>query len=94
MTPRKDLLDIQSLTDEELDFILSNAVPFKSLFKRSVKTASPRIHVASRMKKRWIERVSVAPGLPGLPPPSPSLESALSTCDASQGEKSPRSSTR
>lgn len=37
MTPRKDLLDIQSLTDEELEFILSNAVPFKSLFKRSVK---------------------------------------------------------
>ena len=37
MTPRKDLLDIQSLTDEELDFILSNAVPFKNLFKRSVK---------------------------------------------------------
>ncbi len=37
MTPRKDLLDIQSLTDEELDFILTNAVPFKSLFKRSVK---------------------------------------------------------
>ena len=37
MTPRKDLLDIQSLTDEELDFILKNAVPFKNLFKRSVK---------------------------------------------------------
>jgi aspartate carbamoyltransferase catalytic subunit len=37
MTPRKDLLDIQSLTNEELDFILSNAVPFKNLFKRSVK---------------------------------------------------------
>ncbi|HSI62985.1 MAG TPA: aspartate carbamoyltransferase catalytic subunit [Candidatus Saccharimonadia bacterium] len=37
MTPRKDLLDIQSLTDEELDFILTNAVPFKNLFKRSVK---------------------------------------------------------
>lgn len=37
MTPRKDLLDIQSLTDEELEFILSNAVPFKNLFKRSVK---------------------------------------------------------
>jgi aspartate carbamoyltransferase catalytic subunit len=37
MNPRKDLLDIQSLTDEELDFILSNAVPFKNLFKRSVK---------------------------------------------------------
>jgi len=37
MTPRKDLLDIQSLTDEELQFILNNAVPFKSLFQRSVK---------------------------------------------------------
>jgi aspartate carbamoyltransferase catalytic subunit len=37
MTPRKDLLDIQSLTDEELDFVLANAVPFKNLFKRSVK---------------------------------------------------------
>lgn len=37
MNPRKDLLDIQSLTDEELDFILTNAVPFKNLFKRSVK---------------------------------------------------------
>lgn len=37
MTPRKDLLDIQSLADEELDFILTNAVPFKNLFKRSVK---------------------------------------------------------
>jgi len=37
MTPRKDLLDIQSLTDEELDFILTNAVPFKNLFQRSVK---------------------------------------------------------
>lgn len=37
MTPRKDLLDIQGLTDEEIDFILTNAVPFKNLFKRSVK---------------------------------------------------------
>jgi len=37
MTPRKDLLDIQSLTDEEIEFILSNAIPFKNLFKRSVK---------------------------------------------------------
>ncbi len=36
-TPRKDLLDIASLTDEEIDFVLSNAVPFKDLFKRSVK---------------------------------------------------------
>lgn len=37
MTPRKDLLDIQSLTDEEIEFVLSNAVSFKNLFKRSVK---------------------------------------------------------
>ena len=37
MTPRKDLLDIQSLTDAELEFVLTNAVPFKNLFKRSVK---------------------------------------------------------
>jgi len=37
MTPRKDLLDIASLTDEEIEFVLSNAVPFKDLFKRSVK---------------------------------------------------------
>jgi aspartate carbamoyltransferase catalytic subunit len=37
MTPRKDLLDIASLTDEEIEFILANAAPFKDLFKRSVK---------------------------------------------------------
>jgi aspartate carbamoyltransferase catalytic subunit len=37
MTPRKDLLDIASLADEEIQFILDNAVPFKDLFKRSVK---------------------------------------------------------
>jgi aspartate carbamoyltransferase catalytic subunit len=37
MTPRKDLLDIASLTDEEIEFVLANAVPFKDLFKRSVK---------------------------------------------------------
>jgi aspartate carbamoyltransferase catalytic subunit len=37
MKPRKDLLDIASLTDEEIEFVLSNAVPFKDLFKRSVK---------------------------------------------------------
>lgn len=36
-TPRKDLLDIASLTDEEIEFVLANAVPFKDLFKRSVK---------------------------------------------------------
>jgi aspartate carbamoyltransferase catalytic subunit len=37
LTPRKDLLDIASLTDEEIDFVLTNAIPFKDLFKRSVK---------------------------------------------------------
>jgi len=37
MTPRKDLLDIASLSDEEIRFVLDNAVPFKDLFKRSVK---------------------------------------------------------
>lgn len=37
MTPRKDLLDIASLTDEEIEFVLANAGPFKDLFKRSVK---------------------------------------------------------
>lgn len=37
MTPRKDLLDIASLTDEEIDFVLTNAVPLKDLFKRTVK---------------------------------------------------------
>ncbi|MEN3941593.1 aspartate carbamoyltransferase catalytic subunit [Prosthecobacter sp. SYSU 5D2] len=37
ITPRKDLLDIASLTTEEIEFVLANAVPFKDLFKRSVK---------------------------------------------------------
>lgn len=37
MIPRKDLLDIASLTNEEIEFVLANAVPFKDLFKRSVK---------------------------------------------------------
>jgi aspartate carbamoyltransferase catalytic subunit len=37
LTPRKDLLDIASLKDEEIQFVLSNAVPFKDLFRRSVK---------------------------------------------------------
>ncbi len=37
MTPRKDLLDIASLSDTEIAFILANAAPFKDLFKRSVK---------------------------------------------------------
>ena len=34
---RKDLLDISSLTREELDHLLEQAVPFKDLFTRSVK---------------------------------------------------------
>lgn len=37
MTPRKDLLDISSLSNEEIEFVLSNAQPLKDLFKRSVK---------------------------------------------------------
>jgi len=34
---RKDLLDIESLSQEELLFLLDNATPFKDLFTRSVK---------------------------------------------------------
>ena len=34
---RKDLLDISSLSREEIDLILGQAVPFKELFTRSVK---------------------------------------------------------
>ncbi len=34
---RKDLLDIASLTREEIDLLLDQAVPFKDLFTRSVK---------------------------------------------------------
>jgi aspartate carbamoyltransferase catalytic subunit len=41
MTPRKDLLDIASLSDEEIKFVLDNAVPFKDLFKRRVKKVPP-----------------------------------------------------
>ena len=37
MTPRKDLLDIASLSDEEIDFVLTNAIQFKDLFTRTVK---------------------------------------------------------
>lgn len=37
MTPRKDLLDIASLSIEEIEFVLANAAPFKDLFRRSVK---------------------------------------------------------
>lgn len=41
IAPRKDLLDIASLSLEEIEFVLSNAVPFKDLFKRSVKKVPP-----------------------------------------------------
>jgi aspartate carbamoyltransferase catalytic subunit len=37
MSPKKDLLDIASLSDEEIEFILGNAASFKDLLKRSVK---------------------------------------------------------
>jgi aspartate carbamoyltransferase catalytic subunit len=37
MEPRKDLLDIESLEREEIEFILKSAQPFKDLFKKSVK---------------------------------------------------------
>ncbi len=37
MKPRKDLLDIESLSLEEIEHVLSNAGPFKELFQRSVK---------------------------------------------------------
>lgn len=35
--PRKDLLDIESLSREEIDHLLDQSVPFKDLFTRSVK---------------------------------------------------------
>ena len=35
--PRKDLLDIASLSREEIDHLLDQSVPFKDLFTRSVK---------------------------------------------------------
>ncbi|MGJ8632369.1 MAG: aspartate carbamoyltransferase catalytic subunit [Luteolibacter sp.] len=35
--PRKDLLDIASLSRDEIDLLLEQAVPFKELFTRSVK---------------------------------------------------------
>ena len=35
--PRKDLLDISSLSREEIDHLLDQSVPFKELFTRSVK---------------------------------------------------------
>lgn len=37
LKPRKDLLDIESLELPEIEYVLSNAVPFKQLFQRSVK---------------------------------------------------------
>jgi aspartate carbamoyltransferase catalytic subunit len=37
VTPRKDLLDIASLTRDEIDVVLANAIPYKRLFKNSVK---------------------------------------------------------
>ncbi len=37
LKPRKDLLDIESLDLSEIEYVLSNAVPFKQLFQRSVK---------------------------------------------------------
>ena len=37
LTPRKDLLDIESLELAEIEYVLENAVPFKQLFQRSVK---------------------------------------------------------
>ncbi|MDF1737815.1 MAG: aspartate carbamoyltransferase catalytic subunit [Verrucomicrobiales bacterium] len=37
LKPRKDLLDIESLELDEIEYVLGNAVPFKQLFQRSVK---------------------------------------------------------
>lgn len=37
LKPRKDLLDIESLSIEEIEHVLANAAPFKDLFTRSVK---------------------------------------------------------
>ena len=42
MKPRKDLIDLASLDQEEIKFILENAGRFKELFTRSVKKA-PRL---------------------------------------------------
>ncbi|MEM7385588.1 MAG: aspartate carbamoyltransferase catalytic subunit [Verrucomicrobiota bacterium] len=41
MEPRKDLLDIDSLSREEIEFILKTGRPFKSLFTKSVKKVPP-----------------------------------------------------
>ena len=40
MNPRKDLLNISSLTDEEIHTLLDSAGPMKELFTKSVKTVS------------------------------------------------------
>ncbi|MEX2578957.1 MAG: aspartate carbamoyltransferase catalytic subunit [Verrucomicrobiales bacterium] len=37
LRPRKDLLDIEGLSREEIEHVLDNAAPFKQLFQRSVK---------------------------------------------------------
>jgi aspartate carbamoyltransferase catalytic subunit len=37
MEPRKDLLQIEDLSREEIEFVLKTAQPYKELFKRSVK---------------------------------------------------------
>lgn len=37
LKPRKDLLDIEGLELPEIEYLLSNAAPFKQLFQRSVK---------------------------------------------------------
>lgn len=37
LSPRKDLLDIESLSLAEIEHVLANAAPFKQLFQRSVK---------------------------------------------------------
>jgi len=39
--PRKDLLDIESLSVEEIEHVLTNARPFKDLIRRSVKKVPP-----------------------------------------------------
>ena len=41
MEPRKDLLDIASLSLEEIEFVLKTARPFKELFTKSIKKVPP-----------------------------------------------------
>ncbi len=41
MEPRKDLLDIVSLSVEEIEFVLKTAGPFKELFTKSIKKVPP-----------------------------------------------------